>query len=757
MKYFIIILLICFASPLATFAQVAQSEAAKSAQEKGVALQKQKKYDEAIASYTEAIMLEPSYPDPYRSRGFVYYLYIKDYSKALADYNMLIKLTPNQSYSYSDRARLYNAMERYTDAANDYTEAIRLKPDHDTHYVDRAEVYVKANQRDLALADFNKYIALEPTEYAYWKRAVFYEKIKENELALKDFNKCIALEPKTSSPYYFRGQFYYKKQQYDLAVKDFSKAMAVEPGKAALYRGRGDIYTAAGNYAAAIADYETSIQVDTGRFVAKYAAYGSIISPLVRTGKFEEARKYAELAFDPNVIRYIENNPIKHFIDVVRIDLPSKQYLSALAKLDLANSEFGSSKIDEDIRKFRYSDILVLKGYVLEKLGRYAQAKEVYEQGLLINPTQPDVKDALAKLKETVITVLANDILSPEIQLISPQASRGLQVVAIGTNTEIIGKASDSSGIASVKVNGVPVTKIEDDGVFVSALVLKPGSNAIEITATDNKGNVAIKKFTVTGTAATPVVIAQKKEVEVIMPVVTEKQPVFHAILIATNDYEDPAIQDLQNPVKDATELEAILQTTYTFEKEHVTTLYNKSRDEIMQALIQKSSSMGANDNLLIFYAGHGTAEKDKFGDVDGYWIPSSAKKGVNSTYISSEDINKALKRSEARHVLVIADACFSGAFTRSLSDANIGIQKQYNVPSRKIMASGNMEPVPDNSKFIFYLKKNLTANTERYLTAKKLFDSFYEAILNNSDTSPQFAAIRNVGDEGGQFVFIKK
>lgn len=80
-----------------------------------------------------------------------------------------------------------------------------------------------------------------------------------------------------------------------------------------------------------------------------------------------------------------------------------------------------------------------------------------------------------------------------------------------------------------------------------------------------------------------------------------------------------------------------------------------------------------------------------------------------------------------------------------------------HSVPRRKVMASGNLEPVPDNSRFVYYLKKNLRDNREKYLTAKKLFDSFYEAILNNSDTSPQYAAIKNVGDEGGEFVFIRK
>jgi hypothetical protein len=245
----------------------------------------------------------------------------------------------------------------------------------------------------------------------------------------------------------------------------------------------------------------------------------------------------------------------------------------------------------------------------------------------------------------------------------------------------------------------------------------------------------------------------------VIVPVLSlDKAPEYHAILIAEEDYKDSSIPDLENPVKDATELKSILESNYTFNSKNIQTLYNKSREEIMQAIVQKSNTLTENDNLIIFYAGHGIAEKDRFGDIDGYWIPSSGKKGQLASYISSDDLNKALKSSNSKHILVIADACFSGAFTRSLSsDASIGIQKQFAVPSRKIMASGNMEPVPDNSKFVYYLNKNLKENKEKYLTAKKLFDSFYEAILNNSDTSPQYAAIKNVGDQGGEFVFIKK
>ncbi|MFM6926419.1 MAG: caspase family protein, partial [Ferruginibacter sp.] len=319
--------------------------------------------------------------------------------------------------------------------------------------------------------------------------------------------------------------------------------------------------------------------------------------------------------------------------------------------------------------------------------------------------------------------------------------------------TQITGRAKDESGIASIRINGKNIDKIEEDGLFITNLTLKPGANSVTIIATDKQNNISAKTFSLTGAA-----VVKKKDKEPDIPAFNEVTPTYYAILIAERDYTDPAIPDLQNPVKDARELKNILETQYTFNKENIDTLYNRSREDIMQTIVQRCNTLTGNDNLVIFYAGHGTAEKDKFGDVDGYWIPVSAKRGVTSSYISASDINTSLKRSSAKHILLIADACFSGAFTRQLpGDAGKAIQKQYQVSSRKVMASGNLEPVPDNSKFLYYLKKSLQNNNEKYLSAKKLFDSFYDAILNNSENLPQYAAIKNVGDEGGEFVFIKK
>jgi len=54
-------------------------------------------------------------------------------------------------------------------------------------------------------------------------------------------------------------------------------------------------------------------------------------------------------------------------------------------------------------------------------------------------------------------------------------------------------------------------------------------------------------------------------------------------------------------------------------------------------------------------------------------------------------------------------------------------------------------------------LVKTVEGNAKKYLPSEQLFYSFKPAVLNNSINVPQFGEIKNAGDEGGDFIFIKK
>ncbi len=228
------------------------------------------------------------------------------------------------------------------------------------------------------------------------------------------------------------------------------------------------------------------------------------------------------------------------------------------------------------------------------------------------------------------------------------------------------------------------------------------------------------------------------------------------ALLIGNEKYDDPNISELEEPVKDVTEMYNLLTKEYNFDPENVTMLKNSTKAEIIGKLHELRSKITPTDNLLIFYAGHGFWDE---GMGVGYWFPRDAAKSNPVNWIPNTDLTNYLGAIKTRHTLLIADACFSGGIfkTRAAFSASYAVEMLYQLSSRKAITSGTLTVVPDKSVFFQYLIKNLRENTSDYLSAEELFSKMRMAVMNNSENVPQFGTIQNVGDEGGDFIFIKR
>lgn len=80
-------------------------------------------WDNVIKDYTIAIDLNPNNVYPYFQRGFVYYLFIKDYKKAISDLNKTIELDPNIPAAFALRGLSYRQYRLMTKACKDIKKA----------------------------------------------------------------------------------------------------------------------------------------------------------------------------------------------------------------------------------------------------------------------------------------------------------------------------------------------------------------------------------------------------------------------------------------------------------------------------------------------------------------------------------------------------------------------------------------------------------------------------------------------------------
>ncbi|MFC2115895.1 caspase family protein [Bacteroidota bacterium] len=220
----------------------------------------------------------------------------------------------------------------------------------------------------------------------------------------------------------------------------------------------------------------------------------------------------------------------------------------------------------------------------------------------------------------------------------------------------------------------------------------------------------------------------------------------------------------LKNAVHDAQAVEEILKSNYKFD--HFRTLYNDmaTRENIIRELEWFVRNVTSDDNLLIYFSGHG-----EYKEVlnKGYWVPVDAKTVSTFDYISNSDIQTFLSSINSKHTLLISDACFSGDIFRGYTvsipfeSSERYFRNVHDKSSRHALTSGGIEPVMDGGKeghsvFTYYLIKSLRENQDKFFDASQLFNQVRIPVINNSEQSPEFQPIKNTGDEGGQFIFIK-
>jgi len=232
----------------------------------------------------------------------------------------------------------------------------------------------------------------------------------------------------------------------------------------------------------------------------------------------------------------------------------------------------------------------------------------------------------------------------------------------------------------------------------------------------------------------------------------------YHALVIGIDAYRN--LPRLKTAVADAKAVTKELKDNYGFE---VTELINPTRDQMLDTMDDLQASLTFKDNLLIYYAGHGWLNEKS---DQGYWLPIDAKKNRRSRWVSNSTLTDTLTALEAKHVMVVADSCYSGRLVRS---ANVNIEnassaEYYQQMSRKkarvVITSGGLEPVEDgkgeHSPFARAFLSALSKNNS-VIDGTKLFNAIRRPVMVNADQTPQYSDVRRAGHDGGDFLFVRR
>jgi uncharacterized protein len=244
----------------------------------------------------------------------------------------------------------------------------------------------------------------------------------------------------------------------------------------------------------------------------------------------------------------------------------------------------------------------------------------------------------------------------------------------------------------------------------------------------------------------------------------------YYAIVIGNQNYQ--SIESLETPKYDAARAARILADKYGFT---VQILEDANDITMLKTINDLNTVLKPEDNLLIYYAGHGARLKS--GKLEsGFWLPVNADAPPEDRFwIPNEQITGHLGRLQARRVLVVADSCYAGLLSTDPSylflNDKVAYSKEYikyKLPkrSRLLLSSGGDRPVLDegsggNSVFARAFLDELEAN-QGILSSPELFSRIRKrvettAAKNKFVQNPEFKSIKGAGHEVGDFFFVPR
>jgi tetratricopeptide (TPR) repeat protein len=219
---------------------------------RGVSLAMLGKYDEAVASFTEAIDLNPTYPNTRFNRAELW-LEMGRYDQAEQDYSEVIRLDPSDATARLGRGHARFYLTRFEEALADFDAGIAQEPQNAVAFADRADLNAFMGRWEQAAQDYRSAIKLDRSlgrayQSAAWLMATCPdERYRDAQLALRAAQRAVELDGTEDYRYLDTlAAAQANAQQFPLAVQSLERALQAAPADArpelqqrlALYQGQ---------------------------------------------------------------------------------------------------------------------------------------------------------------------------------------------------------------------------------------------------------------------------------------------------------------------------------------------------------------------------------------------------------------------------------------------------------------------------------------------------------------------------------------
>lgn len=216
--------------------------------DRGNAHGKKSDLQSALADFNKVIELNPEDPDAFYNRGLTYKKLAK-IDRAFRDYSEAIKRNPRYAKAYNNRGAIYGQRGEFYDAITDFNHAIFLTGKNASAFYNRGLAYYSLGEYKNAISDLERAIELNPKyikayENLAWLRATCPDnELRDGIMAIALARKVRFMQPEgTSTLFDIMAAAYASSGSYEDAIRYQELAIETAPGKTSELIQRLDLY-----------------------------------------------------------------------------------------------------------------------------------------------------------------------------------------------------------------------------------------------------------------------------------------------------------------------------------------------------------------------------------------------------------------------------------------------------------------------------------------------------------------------------------
>ena len=194
-------------------------------------------------------------------RGDCYHS-LKEYGKALEDYELAMQMQPGDPSFARSAARMLYELQRYQEAVQVDSRCLDLEPMAEA-YAGRARSFSKLGRFEDAIEDAGRAIALEPTARYYNKRANLYYENQSYEEAIQDYQRALELSPRDEIILWNCLRAHKKAGDRVGVVRLAGRLLEIQPDDYEALLERGLQHYRLGRNEDALADLDRTIEIET--------------------------------------------------------------------------------------------------------------------------------------------------------------------------------------------------------------------------------------------------------------------------------------------------------------------------------------------------------------------------------------------------------------------------------------------------------------------------------------------------------------